>query len=208
MIAWTATVSALCGLWCVLAWRYGPQRAIGCQVLIACLVPTWVRFEGFGIQDLPIDCRVISTVFGLVAYCFHPRATFPWRLGWLDAVMLSLVAVHLASDIDNSGWSWTLPLRVYGEWFVPYLAGRLALQSGEDMRALAPVGLAVALVLAVGGAFEGISGYHPWEWIYGERDYDGIVRDQPRWGVTRAWGCCGHPIYFGFLQVLFRSSDC
>jgi hypothetical protein len=59
------------------------------------------------------------------------------------------------------------------------------------------------VVMAVGRAFEAITALHPWEWLYGERDYDEISRTVQRWGVTRAWGCCAHPIYFGFLQVLF-----
>ncbi|MCC6510799.1 MAG: O-antigen ligase family protein [Pirellulaceae bacterium] len=201
MTAWATTVGLLCLFWCVMAWRYGPQRAIGCQVLLACLVPSWSQWDVM--EGVWLDGRMAATCFGLLAYCFHPRATYPVRLGVLDGVMLCLVAVHLASDIDNSGWSMVLPLRVYGEWCIPYIAGRLALQHREDMRFLAPWGLAVATILAVGSIFEGFSGMHPWEWIYGERKYDGIIRDQPRWGITRAWGCCAHPIYFGFLQLMF-----
>lgn len=145
-----------------------------------------------------------ATVFGLVAYCFHPKATFPWKLGWLDAAMISLLAIHVASDIENTGWSWAIPFRVYGEWCVAYLAGRLALQNTEDFRYLTPWAVSIAVVMALGAIFEAVSGDHPWELLYGQRKYDGIDREATRWlGLTRAWGCCAHPIYFGFVQVLF-----
>ena len=199
---WAATVGMLCLLWCVVAWFRGPQRAMGCQVILAALVPTWAQWE---FSDLLwLDCRIAATVFGLVAYCFHPKATFPLRLGWLDASMISLLAIHLASDFEKPNWSWGIPLRVYGEWCVAYLAGRLALQRTEDFRYLTPWAVSVAVIMALGAIFEGISGDHPWELLYGERKFDGIDRGATRWlGLTRAWGCCAHPIYFGFVQVMF-----
>lgn len=199
---WGATVAVLCLLWCVVARFCGPQRAMGCQVIVACLVPTWAQLDLA--DSLWLDCRMAATVFGLVAYCFHPKATFPWRLGWLDASMISLLVIHIVSDIDNTGWTWAIPFRVYGEWCVAYLAGRLALQNLEDFRYLTPWAISVAIFLALGSIFEAVSSDHPWEALYGERKYDGIDRGATRWlGMTRAWGCCAHPIYFGFLQVLF-----
>lgn len=83
---WATTVAALCLLWLVVAWRQGPQRAIGCVVIVASLIPTWAKLVVA--EGVWLDCRVIATVFGLVAYCFHPKATFPWKLGWLDASMI------------------------------------------------------------------------------------------------------------------------
>ena len=202
---WGATVGALCLLWCVVARFRGPQRAIGCQVILAALVPTWARLD-LG-DSLWLDCRMAATVFGLVAYCFHPKATFPLRLGWLDACMISLLAIHVASDLERSnetGWTWEILLRVYGEWCVAYLAGRLALQTTEDFRYLTPWAVSVAVIMALGAIFEATTGEHPWELLYGQRKFDGIDRDATRWlGLTRAWGCCAHPIYFGFVQVLF-----
>jgi hypothetical protein len=199
-MAWLITFLALCSAWLAIAWRFGPQHAVGAVVLVACAVPTWCQQDLFG---LPLDVRVASTIFALVAYCFHPRATFPWRLGWIDACMLLLLAVHALSDAKNSGWQWTTPLRIYGEWCVPYLAGRLALHNLDTLPLLAPIGTTVALLLAAGSIVESTTTLHPWEWFYGERFYDGISRNAHRWGLLRAWGCCGHPIYFGVLQLLF-----
>ncbi len=198
---WLATVALLCLVWWLVAWFRGPQKAIGVQVLLAALVPTWAQLE-LG-DSLWLDCRMAATIFGLGAYCFHPKATWPVKLGWLDACMISLLLIHAASEVKNENWSLAVPVRIYGEWCVAYLAGRLAMQTSEDFRFMTPVAVTVGVVLAAGSIFEATTGWHPWEWLYGERKLDGIDRGATRWIGTRAWGCCAHPIYFGFLQVMF-----
>lgn len=198
MVLWSVTVACLCILWLFLAIRFDPQKAIGAVVLLCCLVPTWVRIDFLGES---LDVRLAVSIFSLLAYCLHPAATFPWRLGLLDASMLMLVLVNLFSDVENTGWSWMIPIQAYAEWVIPYIAGRLALHDLGNMKFLAPFGLAVAVVLMVGSVFESVTWLHPWEWVYGERLYDGIARDSQRWGFLRAWGCCAHPIFFGVLQV-------
>ncbi len=200
MIAWWTSFSALALLWIVIAWRSNPRRALGITTLVSCLVPSWCSMELFG---EPLDVRLAALLFGLLAYCFHKQATFPVRLGVLDACMLALIAVHGASDSWNSGWTWTIPLRIYGEWCACYIAGRLCLQDLREARYLAPVGAVVALLFAGLGWLESLSHEHPWEWVYGERPYMRISRDAERWGLLRAWGPTIHGIYFGLLQLTF-----
>ncbi len=97
------------------------KKALGVLVLVASLVPTWTRLE---LADrLWLDCRVAATILGLCAYCLHPRANYPVRLGYLDAVMLSLLAIHFASDLEQGRGILEITLRAYGEWCVPYFAG-------------------------------------------------------------------------------------
>ncbi len=117
--------------------------------------------------------------------------------------MIGLLCVHAVSDIINSGWSWSIPFRIYGEWCVAYLAGRLAFHNLATLSIAAPVGLAVAMLLAVGGIIQATTEINLWELVYGERFLDGISRTMHRWGMLRSWGPCGHPIYFGLLQVAF-----
>ncbi len=200
-LPWCISFSGLVLLWLFIAWKYGPQRAIGCLFIVSTLVPTWCRLS---LSDtLWVDARVAATIFGLVAYCFHPRATFPLRLGPLDFCMLCLLGIHALSDGENSGWSWSIVARIYGEWCVPYLAGRLALQKEDELRFLAPWAVSVAAILAACSIFEGFTSEDPWELVFGARQEDGQSSHATRWFLSRAWGCCAHPIYFGFVQVLF-----
>ncbi|MFO1064476.1 MAG: hypothetical protein U0892_11490 [Pirellulales bacterium] len=200
MIAWGITVAALIVLWLVTARRYGPQTAVGFVLLTSCLVPTWCRIE---VGDLPLDARMVAVIFSLAAYCLHRKATFPWRLGLIDACMLLLLAVHAFSDTLNTGWQWTIPLRIYGEWCVAYFAGRLAMHQESSIRQMVVVGAVAGAILNIGGIIEALTEFHPWEAVYGERFFDGISRTSRRWGILRAWGPCGHPIYFSVLQLLF-----
>ncbi len=195
---WSISVAVLIGIWLFLAWKVGPHEALGATILLSFLVPTWSTIPVF---DEKLDVRMAVSLFALLAYCFHPYATFPWKLGWLDFTMLGLVGVHLFSDIENSGWSWLLPLRVYAEWCIPYIAGRLSLTERNSLRFLLPFGAGVGMLMGAGSFLEGISGEHPWEWLYGERNYDGIPRMATRWGMIRSWGCCGHAIFFGMVQL-------
>ncbi len=149
-----------------------------------------------------LDARIGATIFALGAYCFHPKATFPARLGWIDCTMLAFVCVNLISDIENTGWQWILPVRIYGEWCMPYIAGRFALTQLDNYKFFAKLAFVVGIVLAGGAIFEGVTGIHPWEILYGERDYNDIDRYAVRWGLTRAWGCCYHPIIFGIVQLM------
>lgn len=200
MIAWCISFLLLCALWLTIARRYGPDIAVGAVILSACLVPTWCFIN---IADLPINVRLGATIFALAAYLFHPRSTYPLRLGWIDGLMMFLMVVHFVSDCVNDGFKPAQIVRMYGEWFVPYLAGRLAFQNSSSLRKLAPFGITAAIILGIFGALEALLEIRPWEMLYGQRLDENIPRNMPRWGIQRAWGCCGHPIYFGMLQLMY-----
>jgi hypothetical protein len=123
-------------------------------------------------------------------------------LGIIDLLGLALLGVHVASDWLNDGIEWTVPLRAYGEWAVPYLAGRLAIQRIDDARGLLPVVLVVSLILGILSAVETLTGVNLHELAFGDRPVDQFPRDASRLGWKRAFGPTMHPIYFGTLQVL------
>lgn len=191
------TVLLVCGIWVWTAAKFGPQAAVGCTALLGFILPVWVGFQFFG--EL-IDARMVTSVFALSAYCFHPKSTFPTRLGILDGLMLGVLCVHLFSDLENFGWSITIPMRMYGEWFVPYVMGRLAFCDMNNTKLYIIVGGAVASVLASAAIFECLTEIHLWEIIWGEQPND-PMRNGYRFNLFRAWGNCGHPIYFGALQL-------
>lgn len=200
MLSWFVSVGLLCSLWLYLARRNGPDIAIGAVVLVGCLCPTWCYVN---IGEQPLLARLAGTIFALVAYLFHPRSKYPVRLGWIDWVMIFLLLLNLLSDTINDGFRISTIGRMYGEWFVPYVAGRLAFQNSSSFKQLAPYGIFAAIVLGALGTIEALTGIHPWELVYGLRLDEDTPRNMPRWGLQRAWGPCEHPIYFGMLQVMF-----
>jgi hypothetical protein len=123
----------------------------------------------------------------------------------VDLCGLGLLGVHVLSDWNTDGVNLSVPFRAYGEWALPYLAGRLALQKIDDVRKLLPYVLAVSVVLAAISAIESLSGINPMESIFGNRPPEQFPRDAARMGLKRAFGPTMHPIYFGALQGLLFS---
>lgn len=196
MITWSITVSLLLVLYVVLALVVRPQVALGIVVPLSWLIPAWTKID-FGIEML--DVKTAVTVVALVLYSFMPKATFPWRFVPADYAVLGIVAVHLLSDYWNSGPQiWSLAF-AYVEWAVPYLAGRLAFQRREDIQWIWPSVAGVAIVLGGVAIFEALSGFNPYEIVFGERPFEGVPRNAMRWGFRRAYGICLHPLYNGVL---------
>ncbi len=107
----------------------------------------------------------------------------------------------LISDIINSGFSYTILLQIYGEWFVAYVLGRLSLAKFEELRSLIVPGAIVALVLATTAIFESLSTTNLFELYFADPTSveAGIME---RWGYRRANGPTVNPIYFGVLLYL------
>lgn len=200
MTHWSITFAALMAVWFFVARFRGPSIAVGAVALLSCLVPTWCKTELLG---FPLEVRLAATIGALSCYLLHPQSKYPLRLGIIDFLMLLLLTLNVLSDSLNDGFTWKIFARIYGEWCVPYFAGRLAFQGNGALRNLAPYGLFVAIVLCTFATVEAITAIHPWELIYGQRLDDRIPRTMIRLGLQRAWGPCEHPIYFGMMLLLF-----
>lgn len=198
--------------------RNGPRHAIVAGTLLVALVPEWVRwypFEPGGVLSDPllfnsnslwITVRVACGAFGGCLYVLHPRATYNLRLIWSDWAVLGLAAVHLLSDSLLDGFQLVTVLRAYGEWVLPYLLGRIAIQSMFDVRWALAIAVTAALVLAVASAAESLFSLdpNPSEILAGleRRPEEGTPHRVERLGVKRAYGPSMHPIYFAALQFL------
>jgi hypothetical protein len=196
---WFVCFSVLLGLSVLTAWKFGPNVAAGGTSILALLVPIWVQIDFFG---QPLDIRVASGIAALCVYCLHRQAKFRTPLVFVDFAAIALVTVHLLSDWYNDGFSLFVPLRAYGEWAVPYLLGRVAIQSWKDARALIPFALLVTAVLAANATIETISRTNLFETVFGIRTVEAAARGWHRLGLGRAWGPTSNPIYFGNLQLL------
>jgi hypothetical protein len=184
--------------------RQGPRVAVAAGVLASLLFPTWLRW--YPLADNPavwIDLQVASGVLALCFYLGHRESTYRFNLQLCDLTMLGVVGTHLISDTINEGFSLGLVLRVYGEWVLPYLAGRVALQQVSDARKALPFALIVLSILSVLGVMEVFTGSpNPQEWIVGVRPEEGFTREAGRFGLHRTYGPTMHPIYFGNLIAL------
>jgi len=230
MFWWLVFVIAYAVVMLTVWWRQGPRRAITAGVLLALLVPEWVRWypmesggvlpEGaqFNTASVWINVRVAVGILGVCLYMLHSKSTYNWKLMWSDWAMFGLMGTHLVSDsLANSFELTTLGttlLRMYGEWFLPYIAGRIAIQSIGDARWALPLAVGVTLVMASFSLVESITKINPnpFEWALlnvtdgvpqaTPRPEDGTPRDADRIGFKRSYGPTMHPIYFATLQLL------
>ena len=191
---WVGCLVFLMVILCWKAWQGPPSTAVGYVAVLALLFPTWLQSEIFGFE---IDLRVASGIIALCVYCLHKRSVFNTKLVAVDFAVLMLVIVHVLSDFTNDGPSIVPLLIAYGEWIVPYLMGRLALQRWDDVERLVPIAVLVCVMLSLESVYESLSHQNVFEIIFGacpdEKKY--LFRS----GIMRAFGPTMNPIYFGSL---------
>ena len=206
-MAWYLVLGSLVALFLWLALKRRPQYALGVVVPLAFLFPVWVILPVFSAPDgtivgSGIDLRVGVGAAALLFYCCFPKATYPFNLVPCDIAMIGLVAVHVTSDLLNQGPGWVIPAHLFAEWWVPYVAGRVAFQFRRDISDYWKVVSAISIGLALLAIFEAFTNISLPEMLFGERPTEGVDRIHTRWGIRRAFGPCLNPIYLGVLQLI------
>lgn len=206
MFVWLTVVLLLTGLYLYWAIRFDPAEALGVAIPAAWLFPAWILLPFFyspnSIVATGLDVKVAVTSICLILYCFIPGRRFPVKFVLSDYAMLTLFVVHHCSDALNDEWKWTVPARACAEWYLPYIAGRVCLQSAGTIRRLWAFWAAIGIVLGLAAIIEGVTRVNPFELVFGIRPYEGASHDHVRWGLRRAYGVTLNPIYFGSIQVL------
>ena len=206
-MAWWISIALLLATFVFLSVKGRVQSAVGIVGFISLAFPSWVLYTlfpskttivGTGIEVPFLVCSGI-----LLLYSFLPGRTFPMALLPCDLCVMALIILHLISDQNARGLGWVDVGKAYVEWYMPYLIGRLAIQSREDFECLLPVVAGLAGLLGIVAAVEAIVGINFFEVVFGNRPIEGMQRDASRWGMKRAFGPCLHPIYFGAVQLLF-----
>lgn len=213
MLGWSLGLGLLATIYIWLAFVRRPAVAIGWAAVLSLVFPVWCQWVLFEVPHgtvvgSGVDIKVGVGTIALILYSFFPKATFPTRLVACDYAFIAIICVHFLSDTINQGFDWTTLMRIYGEWYVPYLTGRLAIQNREDLQRLWPIVAGVSVGLGCASVFEACTGTNVWESIYGLRPEENTPRESARWGLRRAYGPCLNPIYFGSLQLILLAFSC
>ena len=204
---WWITVVIFVGFYVWGALRWGAGKSLAIVVPLTWIIPAWLMLpiaDGApdSIVGSGLDVKVTVGAACLILYCFMPGRTFPIKLVPSDCAVLSLLIVHIAIDILHDGFDWMVLGRAYAEWYLPYITGRLAFQTLEDVdwiwRNLVGLGIALGLLAII----ESLTGTNPFELLVGQRPLEGFLHKTYRWGVTRAYGPTMHPIYLGVILLL------
>ncbi len=197
----------LVALFLTSAYFRSPQFAIGNVVPIAFIFPAWLILPLFSgpadsIYGSGVDIKLTVGAACLVLYCFLPGRTFALRIVPCDIALAFLILFHILSDMLNDGLDWIVLGRAYVEWYLPYVAGRLAIQSREDIEQLWKTLAVLGLILGGTAILEALADINLFELCFGVRPLEGTSRDAARWNMQRAYGPCMHPIYLGVLELL------
>jgi len=190
------TLLALIGT-AVYFWR-GIIHALGVVTALSFLAPVWCEISFLG---LPFNVQTSAAILGL----FFMAATAPWkiytRIVWLDGVVAAMVVLQVAVDVSHGTQLIPTCFAAYGEWGLPYVAGRYALRDAEAAQLLAICICCVLIAMAILGFFDAITHINPWEVLFGERPEESFWRKYQRFGLRRSYGPTLHPIFFGLLVL-------
>lgn len=196
MQGWLLVIVSISAVWLFLLFRRGPMAALGAGLVLSFAFPTWVRADIFG---LPFGISTTMACITLLGYVFHRDGKILSPLTLLDISVALMFVTHIVADSFATGFTIALPFSAYGEWVLPYVAGRFAVRSDKDVRFIAPWVIGVLMVLSVAAVYECVSGLNPFESIFGNRPVELAQRNSQRLGMKRAFGPTYHSIYFGML---------
>jgi hypothetical protein len=199
-MVWLVTTIVCVAVGLLFYFRIGPGFAVGAGMAVALLAPTWIVAP---IDVFPMDARSATAAALMIVYCFHPAGKVWSRIGACDLAISGLVITHVASDWFNSGFDWVVPFRAYGEWALPYIAGRFALMHVNSIAFLNIWFATVAIAIGVPALAEALTSVNLWEVVFGPVD-DLVARIRlPRYNfVYRAIGPTRHPIFLGIVCML------
>ncbi len=187
-------------VWIFLLVRKGPVAALAAGMVLSFAFPVWVRID---LGGLPLGIRTAIACITLLGFAFHPKSRIISPLTLLDFCVALMFAIHVAADGFATGFTLGLPFRAYGEWALPYVAGRYAIRTRNDLKTIAPWIAGVLTVVSLCACIEALTKVNLIEVIFGNRPTELANRNAQRFGFKRAFGPTMHPIYFGMLIAVF-----
>jgi hypothetical protein len=142
----------------------------------------------------------LAIVFGFLVSPWKLRGSL--RLIWADYWMIGIIASQSASEFASETLSTLAPVEQLRNYGLPYLIGRLCLQSPRDLgRMLSAVCLPMAL-LSCYSILEALLHVNVINRLIGQSWPLLETAEGFRWGLKRAQGNLGHPIYLGLMVAM------
>ncbi len=193
---WLFSVISILCVWIYLFIRKGPVAALGAAMVLSFAAPVWLKLDVAGV---PINVRTAIASITMLGYLFHRDGRILSPLTLLDCCIAMMWVCHVASDTLVSGATAVLPFRAYGEWVLPYVAGRFAISNRNDLKWIAPWVIGVVILLSLTSCFESLAKINLFETVFGNRPVEMANRDAMRLGFKRAFGPTMHSIFFGVM---------
>lgn len=196
---WAISLVVIFIVWIVLYVRKGPSEALAPALLLSLAFPVWLKLTVF---DIPFSIRTVTAAVTMLAFAIHPRGRILSPLTLLDFCIAFLCCSQILTDAWHDGMSVSLPFLAYGEWGLPYVAGRYAIRNQQDLVTASKWAVGVMLFLSLLAVIETLTKVNVAELVFGERPEELAKRNTLRLGFKRAYVVAMHPIYFGMLLAV------
>ncbi len=198
----TSFAAMLCASLAFAAWyghRHGKQYALGAGMAISLLAGTWFEITLF---NTPVNVSVATAVILLIVYCTHSWREIFRTINPLDGVIAALLVWHIVVDSYLDGDPLSVAALAYGQWMLPYAAGRYAFLHSNSLNKIAPVFTASVVIISLAAVYESLTSTNLWELIFTTVD-DEVARARGmRYGILyRAIGPVRHPIFLGVVLL-------
>ena len=196
---WVLSVILVAFVWLYLLIRKGPVAALGAAVVLSFAFPVWIKID---IAGLPINIRTAVAAITMLGYALHPQGKILSPLTLLDCCVAMMWICHVTADSFATGLTFALPFGAYGEWALPYVAGRFAIRDKQSLKWIEPWVVGVLLLVGVSACFESLTKVNPFEFVFGNRPTELASRNATRFDLKRAFGPTTHPIFSGMMIAI------
>lgn len=179
-------------------YRHGKQNVLGAGMAFSLLAGSWFNVTVF---ETNINVSMATAIALLTVYCLHSWRQIFRRLNLLDMLIGGIAFWHVVVDVYYGAQTVAMMAKAYGQWMLPYAAGRYAFLHKGSLKTLSPVMSWACIALSFAAVLEAFTFYNLWEIAFCEVD-DLVTRvTAKRFDlIYRAMGPVRNPI---FLAIVF-----
>ncbi|EGF25679.1 O-antigen ligase family protein [Rhodopirellula baltica] len=174
-------------------WKHGKHYALGAGMAASMLAGTWFDIVVLGTH---INVIMATAIVLLVVYCTHSWREIFRFLGPIDYLIGALTIWHVIVDTYYGEQPLAVAAQAYGQWMLPYAAGRYAFLHRDGLLKLAPVFSIIGAVISLLCIAEAWTGINLWEAAFSPRDELVTFGGRLRYDIAyRACGPTRHAIF-------------
>ena len=198
-ISFAIMLCVSCGFAAWFGYQHGKQYALGAGMAVSLLAGTWFKIV---VGETDINVTIATAVILLIVYCTHSWRRIFSSLHLPDYLIASLALWHWIVDIYHDGQPLAFAAQAYGQWILPYAAGRYAFLHRGSLTKLSPVFVSVAAFISIAAIYESFTAWNLWETVFVHVD-DVVARvTGQRYGLLyRAIGPVRNPIFLGIALL-------
>ncbi len=190
-------VAVAVGIWQGI--RHGWPQGLGAGMAIALVSASWFEIEIAG-KAIGVPTAVSVTMLLLLTFCDPKKLLSP--LGCIDLLVGAIAFWRIWVDVTYGQSIVGTSITTYGEWVLPFAAGRYAMVQSSALQRLAPWFVSIACVIAGAAMFESLTSLNLWSMLFHEVDNSVLRPTDKRYDfVYRAIANVRNPIFLGILLL-------